>query len=175
MLDHAGQKQIFIIDDHIDIALVTESWLSERGDEGKIADLTPSTHMTKSFPRTGRKGGRICVIFAKHLEHNLFFKKFAYISFEAVEIYRLRPPLFLTVPGPNRQNHVTDRMFLDEFSDLLASFQSAFPDNPVFTGDMNFHYNDPSETGQSTRSRPCSMITVCFSWSMSSPILMATF
>ena len=80
----------------------------------------------------------------------MFFKKLAFISFKAEEVHYVHHSslLFLVCiyrPPPNRQNRLTDRMFLDEFSDLLASFQSAFPNNPVFTGDEDFHCDKPSD------------------------------
>ena len=76
----------------------------------------------------------------------------ALISFEAVEVHHVHHSSSLVLvclyrTPLNNQNPLTDRMSLDEFPDLLASYQSI---NPVFTGDMNSHYDDPSDRAVNT-------------------------
>ncbi|KAK7107751.1 hypothetical protein V1264_015614 [Littorina saxatilis] len=132
-----------IIDDHIDLAIITESWLCEKGDEATIKDMTPSTHTTQSFPRTDRRGGGICIIHATHLTNNLFFKRLQFLSFEAVEMHysHQQSSLFFVCiyrPPPSKKNGLKDTDFLNELPDLLEMYHTK---KHLFVGDFNCHFD----------------------------------
>ena len=46
-----------VLEHHVDIFYVTESWLESQGDEAKCNDLAPPGCSTLSFPRSPRGGG----------------------------------------------------------------------------------------------------------------------
>ena len=56
----------FILDYHIDVFFIVETWLKGVDDEAKIADLTPSGYATRSFPRANRGGG-LAIIARSHI------------------------------------------------------------------------------------------------------------
>ncbi|MDY6842298.1 MAG: hypothetical protein SV429_12585, partial [Pseudomonadota bacterium] len=132
-----------IVDDDIDLALITESWLCEKGDEAVISDMTPSTHTTQSFPRKDRKGGGICVIHVSSMTKNLFFKQLQFRSFEAVQVHYLHQKsslYFVCIyrPPPNKKNGLTDTDFFNELPELFEMYQTK---KTVFLGDFNFHFD----------------------------------
>ena len=48
-----------IVDNRIDVLMLTEMWLYSNGDEAYIAAMTPAGYEFRSFPRTGSRGGGI--------------------------------------------------------------------------------------------------------------------
>ena len=48
-----------IVDNSIDVLMLTETWLYSDGDEAYIAAMTPAGYEFRSFPRTGSRGGGI--------------------------------------------------------------------------------------------------------------------
>ena len=46
---------------------MTETWLYASGDEAYITEMTPSGYLFHSFPRIGRRGGGIAVMFKSAL------------------------------------------------------------------------------------------------------------
>ncbi|GFS05413.1 ATP-dependent DNA helicase [Elysia marginata] len=56
-----------ILEKELDILCLTETWISEAGDENIIADLTPPGFSTTSFPRTGRRGGGVALVYRSNL------------------------------------------------------------------------------------------------------------
>ncbi|WP_293703032.1 hypothetical protein, partial [Thiolapillus sp.] len=48
-----------IVDNSIDVLMLTETWLYSNGDEAYIAAMTPAGYEFRSFPRTGSRGGGI--------------------------------------------------------------------------------------------------------------------
>jgi hypothetical protein len=78
----------FITDHNVDIFVVTETWLSDSGDDSVCADVTPTGYTLRSFPRSGRGGG-IALIYKNSLSDHLSFNTtmpFAHQSFELVQV-----------------------------------------------------------------------------------------
>ena len=48
-----------VVDNSIDVLMLTETWLYSNGDEAYIAAMTPAGYEFRSFPRTGSRGGGI--------------------------------------------------------------------------------------------------------------------
>ncbi|WP_419592668.1 endonuclease/exonuclease/phosphatase family protein, partial [Thiolapillus sp.] len=65
----------FILDNNIDIMLLTETWLRPAGDEAKIADLAPPGYSVLSFPRSSGgpsvKGGGIAFVLRDSLKQHV--------------------------------------------------------------------------------------------------------
>jgi hypothetical protein len=137
-----------ILDEGVDIAFITESWLSEKGDEAIIHGLTPSSHKAESFPRTVRSGGGICVVYSKALEQRLSFKNLSFRTVEAVEVtFNLQNVSMQLVciyrPPYSKRNRITDSMFVKELPDILSDYQSK---STVFLGDLNVHFDDTNNS-----------------------------
>ena len=144
----------FIRDSNLDILFIQETWLKSKGDESKLASLTPVGYNVKSWPRNHRGGG-IVIIFRDSLSKYLGFTssfRFIHRTFELVVatlsfdnqhvnfacIYRT---------FPSKKNKLTDKMFFEEgeFPDFLDYF-NILPGSSVILGDINFHYDQPSKT-----------------------------
>ena len=67
------------------------------------------------------------------------------ILFSRLLRYDGHTAVFLSVyrPPPSRQNKLTNAMFLEQFSDLLASYVSC--DRLFVVGDLNVHFDKPSD------------------------------
>ncbi|KAL8593258.1 hypothetical protein ACOMHN_009912 [Nucella lapillus] len=74
----------YILEQKLDIMILTETWLSESGHETSCNLMTPSGFVLKSYPRAS-KGGGIAVIFRESLVPHVTFKKalpFRHSTFE---------------------------------------------------------------------------------------------
>nr|XP_054773056.1 uncharacterized protein LOC129281089 [Lytechinus pictus] len=138
-----------ILENDLDVLILTESWL--RGDDNDhhiIADLKstlPDYDILQEPRKTGRGGG-ICVIYRSSIKvvkntcHR--FDSFESLdmtvrtsSASVVRIYAIyRPP-------PSPQNKLTFLMFLREFSSLLEMI-SVIDHTPLILGDFNIHVDD---------------------------------
>ncbi|KAL8617816.1 hypothetical protein ACOMHN_044916 [Nucella lapillus] len=77
----------YILEQKLDIVILTETWLSESGHETSCNLMTPSGFVLKSYPRAS-KGGGIAVIFRESLVPHVTFKKalpFRHSTFEQEE------------------------------------------------------------------------------------------
>ena len=140
-----------ILESDSDIAFITETWFCESGDEVHIQQLRPPGFAEpRSIPRTsGQIGGGLLMVCKDGLKFQqktiLDFK-----SFEACQFtfsFEKRDILFVCIyrPTPNKENKLTPRMFLDDFSCFLDlhSFNRC---ELIILGDFNLHYDDPSQT-----------------------------
>ena len=132
-----------------DIAFFTETWLSDKGDEVRITDLTPPTYVPDNFSRLTGLGGGILILNknsttlsteritgqstfectkSKIIIHNSSFIVFC--------IYR---------PPPSQTNQYKPSVFILEFNDFLDKY---LPTNDQFLilGDFNLHFDCPSDT-----------------------------
>ena len=76
-----------LIDDNIDIAILTETWLKTEGDEAFITSLTGSDYKLFSFPRpTGKGYGGVGFMIKKELIPFVKCKRLDYLSMEAAEL-----------------------------------------------------------------------------------------
>ena len=136
-----------IVDSNIDLDFMTETWLYEQGDEAYIADLTPSGYEFYSFPRTGKRGGGIAIV-AKVSVGKLTAKPLDSYVFEVVVAKLVKGNwsasfTCLNHTPPNKKNTSTNKMFVDQFPDLLTECINASK-NFILLGDFNFHFVDPS-------------------------------
>ena len=69
-----------IIDNNLDIVMLTETWLYDKGDEAYISFMTPGGYNCHSFPR-GARGGGIAIIVKDHLSDYLTLTRLDYSSF----------------------------------------------------------------------------------------------
>ena len=116
------------------------------GDECEMAAVTPPGFTLKSVPRANGTWGGLAVLFRNSMVDcaKVSTKDLAFKSFEVCETrlcYQDQSVTFLCVyrPLPSRKNKVSNKMFLDEFPDLLESYASC--DRPFVLCDINFHFD----------------------------------
>lgn len=140
----------YIIENNVDLAFLTETWLKESGDEAVLTDLTPSSHKIFHLPRVNRDGGGICVIFSKSLESCLSLKKLEYNTFESVEVVLTINHISecfvcLYRPPTNQNKKCTKSPFISELSNLLNDL-SVKNSDVMIVGDVNLWFDDPNDT-----------------------------
>ena len=140
----------FILENNLDIVVITESWLRPMGDEPIIVKLTPDGYRCASFPRPSRGGG-IAIVYKDCLSSQLSFSQalpFAHPSFEFVEATAQIPGKSVVIfsciyrPPPSTQNKLTNSMFFSNFDSLLDHY-SIRPGRLILLGDFNFHFDKP--------------------------------
>nr|XP_054768161.1 uncharacterized protein LOC129275690 [Lytechinus pictus] len=140
-----------ILDNNLDVLVVTESWLTgDCRDDTVIADLksTLPNYEILHCPRKTSRGGGICVIHRSSATTSVKeIHKFS--SFELLDLsIRFSPSSVLHLyavyrPPPSSSNKLTCGMFTSEFFTLLES--AAIDDNcPLIVGDFNIHVDNTS-------------------------------
>ena len=145
----ASAASDLILENNLDILVVTESWLSASSINSTMAQiltaLGPYDYL--SCNRKGRSGGGICVLFNEALsvkKQNSFqfksFELFDLLVTSGSDILRL-----VTVyrPPPSKNNQATAELFLTEFSSFLEILAIA-EDHLLITGDFNIHVDNSS-------------------------------
>ena len=135
---------------NVDLIFLCETWLRLVGNEADCAALTPPDFCLKSFPRQSGTGGGLAVLHRTSLTRNIAVsaRDFVVTAFEICEVrlsYDGHTAVFLSVccPPPDRQNKLTNAMFLKQFSDLLESYVSC--DGLFVVGDLKVHFDKPSD------------------------------
>ena len=134
-----------VVDGDFDILLMTETWLYASGDEAYITEMTPSGYLFHSFPRIGRRGGGIAIMFKSALSDSI---SIPFNSFESVELRLSNDSTSVSViclyrPPPSKQYKLLNKMFFEEFPTLVSEYSHARRDL-AFIGDFNFHFQDSS-------------------------------
>ena len=137
-----------VVDGDFDILLMTETWLYASGDEAYITEMTPSGYLFHSFPRIGRRGGGIAIMFKSALSDSISMHPLPFNSFESVELRLSNDSTSVSViclyrPSPSKQNKLSNKMFFEEFPALVSEYSHASRDL-AFIGDFNFHFEDSS-------------------------------
>src|SRR6201996_8073180 len=143
-LDKPAVLYDFILDNSLDIVLLTEMWLSNDVPSCVLNSLTPPNFSLLNKPRLTGRGGGLAVLHRSYFKiseipspttssfESLCFKlSLSSRTFNFLSVYR--PPSG-SVPS-----------FLDEFSDLLAILCSQ-PAELIISGDFNFHVDDSSSS-----------------------------
>ena len=138
------------IKEHVDIGILTETWLKPEGDEASETQLTGSQYDLFSFPRPRGQGyGGVAFVVRKNLARYCKAKRLHFLSMEAAElrftvgkssttfvcVYRLHP---------KKKTGVTCGKFFDEFPVLLSNYTTEKRDFHLH-GDFNLHYNKPND------------------------------
>ena len=138
-----------ILDNKIDLCIVTETWLKEI-DTVSIAALCPPGYFSKSFPRqTDRSGGGTGAMFKTNFNVSLLNggekKSFEFSEWNfAISAHHMK--VVAVYRPPYSQAHpVTPCIFFEEFSNYLESIVMC-SEILIIAGDFNFHFNDQSDT-----------------------------
>jgi hypothetical protein len=136
-----------IIDNELDILVVTESWLrGDLRDDSAIADLncTLPDYRFCHLPRSSRGGG-VGVIYRSALKVTLnsssYCKSFEHLDLSVTYESSMLRLFAVFRPPPSTENQLTSNMFLREFSSLLEDTMTMC-DQFILTGDFNVHVDD---------------------------------
>ena len=149
----------FILDNNIDIMLLTETWLRSSGDEAKCCDLTPTGYHLHSIPRpphsSGQfaRGGGLAFLLKDCLSPFSTVKTvfpFNHSSFEVAQLSLNLQHTFINLvcvyrPPPCKRNMLKDSTFLDELPHLLEYSSNLFG-KVIIAGDFNVHYENVSDS-----------------------------
>lgn len=143
----ANILQHYIVDNDIDLFLITETWLSKTSNINKVVlgNLVPAGYKILHEPRGKRRGGGVAIVFKECLnlqrQDAAQFSSFDHIEvliktgndcIRAVTIYR---------PPPTGKGGKPTNIFLDEFNEYIDSI-STTSGKLIIGGDFNFHVDD---------------------------------
>ena len=77
----------YILENDLDIIIITETWLNDQGDESDIHELGPAGYSYVSSNRKNREGGGIIITYKETLQMKPS-KNESYTSFESIEVTR---------------------------------------------------------------------------------------
>ena len=140
-----------VLDNDLDILMLTETWLYAEGDEAYESAMTPHGYKSYFFPRRGKKrGGGIAFIIRSNLSRYVKLTPLNYSSFESVEMklcinQHSVTSICLYRIHHNKKNNVTFPGFMCDFVDMLSSYADSNSDLS-FIGDFNLHFDEPDES-----------------------------
>ena len=143
------QFQQELLEHHMDICGITETWLKQDDIEATTREIAPSRYKILSLPRsTGQQGGGIALVYHGHynvkqlgkptntdtntMEYQGYHMRFDNISINLYIIYRL-PSLSVI-------------QFCNELSLILESDLDLAMDKTLFVGDFNIDTNNHQDT-----------------------------
>jgi exonuclease III len=139
-----------IVDKHIDLLAITESWLKDDGtDNEKISKIKPEGYLFEQVPRTGSRGGGIAILYKDGLKITIVSPHIETTSFENMECtldIKDQSPLHIIIiyrPPPSEKNKFTYQMFHNEFSEFLDA-QVLSRGRLLLIGDFNIHVDNPT-------------------------------
>ena len=133
-------------DKDVDIACITETWLSpELGHNHTISIIESFGYNISFTARKGRKGGGVAFLLKSNLKFAPIKPMCNYTSFEwhgirligRISAYRL-----LCI---YRKQEFTMKIFLEEFSHFLLSFSTNISDEIIILGDFNVHFEQDKD------------------------------
>ena len=138
-----------LLDERIDIAILTETWLKEEDDEAYLSELAGNDFKIISFPRSSGRGGGIAFIIKNHLQQLVVSKRLHFQSMEAAELSIKTGQIISTFIcvyrlHPNKKINLSFNTFFDEFPILLSEYMNKKNDFHLH-GDFNLHFNKPNE------------------------------
>ena len=134
-----------IVDNKLDILMLTETWLKPEGDEYTISAMTPSGYVCHSFPRGTRGYGGIAFVLRSNLEAT--FTPLDFRTFECVEMKTKQGNATITCvyrPPYSSKNKTTDLAFVSEIPELFERYSTTTSDISIF-GDVNLHFDKPEK------------------------------
>ena len=107
--------------------------MATSGDEAYITEMTPSGRLFHSFPRIGRRGGGIAVMFKSALSDSISMHPLPFNSSESVELRLSHDSTSVSViclyrPHPSKQNKLSNKMFFEEFPTLDSEYSRVHRD-----------------------------------------------
>ena len=143
-----------MISNRIDIAALTETWLSgDNRDNIPLAQIS-STLQNFNFhhiPRVGRVGGGVAICINKSYQVKRFELDRIFTSFEHIDVlitsHRQVPVRLVVLYRPQRtaSGQSTDQLFLEEFATLMEQLVSS-SHQLMIVGDFNYHLDSATDS-----------------------------
>ena len=136
--DTPAEIHDLIVDNKVDLLLVTETWFRE-GDYDRLAigDMTPSGYSLQHLPRPPKRGGGIALLHRSSLKVGSL-TCVSCPSFEGFTTTLSSGCDSVTIIAVYRPPSSSINVFMDEFSNLLTS-AIATHKNIMVAGDFNIH------------------------------------
>ena len=139
----------FVLENKYDVFLISETWLSETGDEVLIKQLTPPGYSFLHCPREGGGSGGVGLLYRSCLKLEQTKKEITYQSFEYITVRLTLSKETITLvciyrPPRSNRNKTKDSVFHNEFTDFLDSFLKT--DRFIVFGDVNYWFNAKSDS-----------------------------
>ena len=134
-----------IHESNVDLIFITEIWLTEKGSDVAITELTPPVFKLHSNARKGRTGDMICVLYKHFLNIKLEkieeFTSFQYTKVAVADI----TIVCIYHPPPSRKNKGSNNIFVEEMADLLNKIINSCR-QIIVLGDFNLNFDSFKET-----------------------------
>ncbi|KAK6181912.1 hypothetical protein SNE40_009690 [Patella caerulea] len=137
----------YILDESIDILLITETWLKDN-DTIVINEILPPDYDILFENRQTSRGGGLGIIFRQSLSLKQFnsseiksFKSFEHIGFNLRQNNVSVQIIALYRPPPSAKNKLNFQNFEDEFLELICDLNVTCT-QPLFFGDFNIHVDN---------------------------------
>ncbi len=135
----------YINEHDLDMVLVTEAWLKEKGDEETIDSLEKNGYKYKHYPRGHIDGGGVAILHKETLDITLP-KHPRVKSMEIMEIIlktkRKKMRFVLVYRAEPKGKNYTMSEFYQEMTKLMT-YYNTFKDETIYCGDFNHHMNKP--------------------------------
>ena len=142
----ASEVKDFILDNHIDVLALTETWLSTGdGDRVTRSEVTPPGYQLLDVPRPKGRGGRVGLITRDTIHVKKQNIPVVTSSYECMEVLLNAGSCFVRLliiyrPPSSSKSGLSSSVFLDEFTHHLDHLCTTSGQLLVF-GDFNLHYD----------------------------------
>ncbi len=139
----ASQIMDYIIEEALDIMLITETWLRPGTvDQAVIGDMAPPGYSVLHQPRSTGRGGGVAMVMRDTIkvtmEPTSTYETFEYMRVKAITSSLTYRIIIMYRPPPSTKNKLTISSFLEEFDDFLAEL-ILVRGKLIIAGDINFH------------------------------------
>ena len=117
------QIHYVITDNEFDVLVITQTWLSDQGDETHITEMTPNGYQFHSFPRCSRRGVGITLV-SKCSPKSVSVKRLNYQCLEAVPAKLLHSSKSMSDPLPAKLISSRTKCFLMSYLVSLLTWQA---------------------------------------------------
>ena len=143
-VDKPADIQELIVDNDIDILVLTETWIRDNiTDSHALKELTPSGYKIHSVPRQGRRGGGLALLYPSTITVTFSDSK-SYRSFELLTATVTQAQHSIKLYAIYRPPSGSSGVFMEDFADLVDSSTTS-PGIPLLLGDFNIHVDSSSD------------------------------
>ena len=133
-------------DNDIDVACITESWLSrEQGHNHTIATIESLGYNISFTSRSKQRGGGVAFLLKSKLQFVEIKPQGRYTSFEWHGIQICGSNSKYRLLCIYRKQKISMIVFLEEFEHFLSLFCTNTTDEVIILGDFNVHFNSPDK------------------------------
>ena len=142
--DKPALIQNYILENHVDILALSETWLRPDSLQATINSLTPDGYGCMHVPRQEGRGGGVAFIYRSSFEFRIM-KVPLFASFECIVGKLIGKSASVILANVYRPPSASVGVFIDEFSSLLEDIGTD-PSEIFISGDFNLHVDEPDST-----------------------------